>query len=89
MAKITVAAQRATSDAERNSIRDPINWAISLIAFALLVFVLQNILNPLIADAIAITIVFCVFFLVLDKRAISIECPHCGGCFGISMVFLR
>jgi hypothetical protein len=57
--------------------RAPINWAITIVVFASLVFVLQNYLSLLIADAIAIAITFCLFFFVLHKRAIGIMCPHC------------
>jgi len=46
--------------------------------FILLVFMLQHFFNPLIGDAVSIGIAFCAYFFVLDKRAIGIECPHCG-----------
>ena len=56
------------------------NWTVVLGGFAALVFVLQNLVDPLLGDAIAIAVAFCVFFFVLHKRAIRIVCPHphCG-----------
>ena len=57
--------------------RAPINWAISIVAFIPLVFILQNLLPFVVADVIALALVFCLFFFFLHKRAIAIECPHC------------
>ena len=59
-------------------LRAPINWALSIVIFIPLVFVLQTLFSFLIADIIAIALIFCFFFFYLHKRAIAIECPHCG-----------
>jgi hypothetical protein len=59
-------------------LRAPVNWAITIVVFIPLVFLLQNMLPVFIADVIAIALVFCLFFFFLHKRAIAIECPHCG-----------
>lgn len=45
--------------------------------FIPLVFVLQEIFPYLTADVIAVAVTFSVFFFVLHKRAIGIECPYC------------
>jgi len=58
-------------------LRTAANWAMVIVGFAWLVFVLQSFIHPVIADLIAISIAFCVFFFVLHKRAIGIDCPHC------------
>jgi len=59
--------------------RKTINLAIVFIGFVILVFVLQALMYPLIADVIAIAIAYVVFFHVLAKRAIAITCPNCKG----------
>ena len=48
------------------NLRTPINLMGVFGGFALLVFVLQHFINPLIGDAISIGIAFCVYFFVLD-----------------------
>ena len=58
-------------------LRTATNWTIIIVAFVSLVFVLQNLLPPIIADAIAIALAFAVFFYYLEKRSIGIECPAC------------
>lgn len=63
-------------------LRAPVNWAITIVVFIPLVFLLQNMLPVFIADVIAIALVFCLFFFFLHKRAIAIECPHCGKYIG-------
>jgi hypothetical protein len=59
------------------NLRAPVNWGISVLVFVPLVFVLQNLLPFLLADTIAIVLIFCLFFFYLHKRAIAIKCPHC------------
>jgi hypothetical protein len=59
--------------------RKTINLAIVFIGFVLLVFVLQTLMYPLIADVIALAIAYVAFFHILAKRAIAITCPHCKG----------
>lgn len=49
------------------------------IVFVPLVFVLQSLMNSFIADVIAISIAFCGYFFVLQKRAIAVMCPQCNG----------
>lgn len=59
-------------------LRTPTNWVVAIAVFAVLVFVLQNFIHPLIADAAAIGIAFCIFFFILEKRSIAIICPDCN-----------
>lgn len=58
------------------NLRPAVNWVISIAVFAVLVFVLQNFMHPLMADVIALCVAFCLLFFVLDKRSIGIVCPH-------------
>ena len=57
-------------------LRTPVNLGIILVCFIPLVFVLQNLIYPLIADAVAVGLAFCAYYFVLDKRAIAILCPN-------------
>src|SRR5258706_9421103 len=61
------------------TLRSPLNLGIVFVGFVALVFVLQNLMSPFIADAICVSLAFCAYFFVLDKRAIAIVCPHCEG----------
>ncbi len=56
-----------------------INFAGVLIGFVVLVFILQNLMPPVVADLIAVGLAYAVFFYVLGKRTIAVECPHCNG----------
>ena len=58
-------------------LRETVNWAIVIVVFIPFVFFLQTFLPYWAADTIAIAVIFPAFFFVLQKRAISIECPHC------------
>jgi hypothetical protein len=60
-------------------LREPVNWVVTIVAFVPVFFFLTHILDVWLAVAIAIAGAFCLFFFVLDSRAISIECPHCHG----------
>ncbi len=53
------------------------NWAISIAVFIPLVFILQNLLPLLVADAIAVGVVFILFFFFLRKRILGILCTRC------------
>lgn len=57
----------------------PINLGIVLVGFIILVFIAQFFINPLIVDIVAVGIAYTLFFFILEKRAIAVECPHCGG----------
>jgi len=59
-------------------LRGAINWAATIIVFTPLVFVLMQLCEAWLAFTIALAVAFCLLFFVLDKRAIGIECPHCG-----------
>lgn len=61
-------------------LRTATNWAVTIVVFIPLVFVLQNFVPLFIADVIAIAVAFCLFFFFLHKRAIGIKCsnPKCG-----------
>ncbi len=59
-------------------LRGAINWAVTIVVFIPLVFVLMHLCEAWLAFAIALAVAFCLHFFVLDKRAIGIECPHCG-----------
>jgi hypothetical protein len=61
-------------------LREPANWVVTAFIFAAVFFVLMQIVNPFIAAALCIGAAFCLFFFVLDKRAIGIVCPNeeCG-----------
>ena len=39
---------------------------------------LMQLCEAWLAFTIALAVAFCLYFFVLDKRAIGIECPHCG-----------
>jgi len=56
------------------------NWIFVLCLFALLAFAFKQFLSPgyaWLADAVAIAILYFLFFSIWDKRAIKICCPHC------------
>lgn len=61
----------------RFRLRTLTNIGITLVIFVPLVFVLTQFLDWWLADALAIGVAFCLFFLVLGNRAIKIRCPHC------------
>jgi hypothetical protein len=50
------------------------NW---LIVVGIFVFV-AAVFDTLIADAIAIAVLFYLYFFILDKRTIGMDCNHCG-----------
>ena len=58
--------------------KEPITWAISIVVFTVLFFVLALIFGGFFAFVIAFGATFCLHFFYLDKRTIGIECPHCG-----------
>jgi predicted RNA-binding Zn-ribbon protein involved in translation (DUF1610 family) len=58
--------------------KEPITWASSIVVFTFLFFVLTLVFGGLPAFIIAFIAAFCLHFFYLDKRAIGIECPHCG-----------
>jgi hypothetical protein len=58
-------------------LRGAVNWVVTIVIFIPLCFVLMQFLDEWLAGAIAIGAAFCLYFFVLDKRAIGIECPHC------------
>jgi DNA-directed RNA polymerase subunit RPC12/RpoP len=60
-------------------LREPINWAISIVVFIPLFFVLAQFFDGLLAFIIAFVAAFCLFFFYLDHRAIRIKCPY-GRC---------
>jgi hypothetical protein len=57
--------------------REPVNWAIVLFSFIVLDAVLWPVAGGFIAGSASIAVMFCVFFFILHKRTIGIECPHC------------
>src|ERR1039458_4944699 len=59
-------------------LRGAINWAVTIVVFIPLVFMLMQLCEAWLAFTIALAVAFCLHFFVLDKRAIGIECPHCG-----------
>jgi predicted RNA-binding Zn-ribbon protein involved in translation (DUF1610 family) len=59
-------------------LRGAINWAVTIVVFIPLVFMLMQLCEAWLAFTIALAVTFCLHFFVLDKRAIGIECPHCG-----------
>ena len=58
-------------------LRGVINWATVIIGLILIVFILQEFMPYWVADVIAITLMFCLYFFVLNKWAIDIRCPSC------------
>ncbi len=52
-------------------------WAISIVVFTFLFFVLTQVFGGFFGFIIAGGAVFCLFFFYLDKRAFGIVCPHC------------
>lgn len=65
-------------------LREPVNWAVTAVLFAVCFIVLRVLFDTvlpfggLIAGFICVLGAYCLFFYVLDKRAIRIKCPHCG-----------
>jgi hypothetical protein len=59
--------------------RMPINLGIVLVGFIILVLIAQFFIDPLIVDIVAVGIAYTLFFFILEKRAIAVECPHCSG----------
>jgi hypothetical protein len=59
--------------------RAHVNFACVFVGFVVLVFISQNFIHSLIADAISVGLAYIVFFHVLNNRAIAIVCPHCNG----------
>jgi len=57
--------------------REPVAWAISIVVFTFLFFVLSQVFGGFFGFIIAGGAVFCLFFFYLDKRAFGIVCPHC------------
>ena len=60
------------------NLRTPSNWAIAITVFFWLVVLLDTFIPFLITVVIAMCLAFCLFFYVLEKRAIGIICPHCN-----------
>lgn len=60
-------------------LREPVNWAVSIIVFAVLFFLLQF-LSLWLAFAVALIAAFCLHFFYLDNRVVRIKCPYgrCG-----------
>jgi len=59
------------------ALREPINWAICIGAFVPIYFLTMIILGWILATVLCIAVIYFVFFFVLEKRAIGIECS-CG-----------
>ncbi|HEX5399059.1 MAG TPA: hypothetical protein VFY06_08430 [Verrucomicrobiae bacterium] len=59
-------------------LREPVNWAISIVVFAALFFILQF-FSLWMAFGVAFVAAFCLHFFYLDHRAIRIKCPY-GRC---------
>jgi hypothetical protein len=62
--------------------KEPTNWAIAFISFLVLLYVLRAIFAPYAFSfiaAISIALTFVLFFFILDKRTIAVECPDCAG----------
>jgi hypothetical protein len=57
--------------------REPLAWAISIVVFTFLFFVLSQVFGGFFGFIIAGGAAFCLFFFYLDKRAFGIVCPHC------------
>lgn len=58
-------------------LREAENWLIVVIGFLVLNLGLWVFFHGFLASLIAIVVMFCLYFFVLDKRTIGIECPHC------------
>ncbi len=56
--------------------REAVNWVITIAVFVPLYLILRSGLYPFLAAAISVAIVYCLFFFILDKRAIKIICPE-------------
>jgi len=59
-------------------VREALNWALTIILFVPTFFLLMITLGAGIAFILSTAAAFCLFFFVLDKRAIKILCNHCG-----------
>lgn len=59
-------------------LREPVNWAISIAAFAVLFFILQF-FSFWVAFGIALAAASCLHFFYLENRTIRIKCPY-GRC---------
>ncbi len=57
-------------------VREPANWILTGVLFVLLFFVLMQFFGGFVVGLIGIGAVFCLFFFVLDKRAIGIRCSN-------------
>jgi hypothetical protein len=59
-------------------LREAVNFAAVIGGFIVLDAFLWLIAGGFIAGTVSIAVMFCVFFFILHKRAIGIECPSCG-----------
>lgn len=57
--------------------RGGVNWVVTVILFIPVYFVLMLLFGTIIAFIVSTTTAFALFFFVLDKRAIRIQCPSC------------
>ena len=66
------------------NLREAVNWVVTGVLFSVCFIVLMVLFDTvlpfggLVAGLICILAAYCLFFYVLDKRAIRIVCPHCG-----------
>ena len=58
--------------------REPVNWAVTIGLFIPIYSITLLVLGGLLAAVICIVAAFCLFFFVLEKRAVGIECTNCG-----------
>jgi len=58
-------------------LREAVNFAVVIVGFIVLDAILWPAAGGFIAGTVSIVVMFCVFFFILHKRTIGIECPHC------------